>query len=330
MPAGLLAITSWTIMIAVSIGIRKKHPILLFSVTWFLFGHLLESSLFPLELYFEHRNYIPSFGVIFGIVLTFWLAIPRIAPHIASLTSVIFAVLLVRITTLWGDPYVSAETWHNAHPLSPRAAQHFAKIQMEQGYNQEGLRTLEVSSARIPLAGDLALQIMQAECALDGNPINIRNQYDKIIQNTHIYEASTAISNATGRLLEFNTEGRCAEISLDDIQNLIYSLLDNRKIKRYYSIAHELHQQLSLIFRKKKQLNPTIVHLEKAYAIKPELTTVIIIASTLASAGLYSEALDRLENGINHHTSIMARQDKHIQAAKDLHDAIRNISPHIL
>ena len=38
-----------------------------FAVLFFLAGHILESSIFPLELIFEHRNYLPSFGPWFAL-----------------------------------------------------------------------------------------------------------------------------------------------------------------------------------------------------------------------------------------------------------------------
>ena len=48
---------------------RKKYPILSFSFLFFLVNHLLESSLFPLELVFEHRNYVPSMVIFFPIAI---------------------------------------------------------------------------------------------------------------------------------------------------------------------------------------------------------------------------------------------------------------------
>lgn len=42
---------------------RIKWPLVSFAILWFLLGHLLESSIFPLELMHEHRNYLPSLGL---------------------------------------------------------------------------------------------------------------------------------------------------------------------------------------------------------------------------------------------------------------------------
>lgn len=42
---------------------RIKFPLVSFGVLWFLVGHSLESTIFPLELMHEHRNYLPSLGI---------------------------------------------------------------------------------------------------------------------------------------------------------------------------------------------------------------------------------------------------------------------------
>lgn len=47
---------------------RRHQPAMAFGVLWFLGGHLLESTIIPLELVHEHRNYLPSFGIVFAAV----------------------------------------------------------------------------------------------------------------------------------------------------------------------------------------------------------------------------------------------------------------------
>jgi Tfp pilus assembly protein PilF len=40
--------------------LAKKHPLISFSILFFFLNHLTESTILPLEIVFEHRNYIPS------------------------------------------------------------------------------------------------------------------------------------------------------------------------------------------------------------------------------------------------------------------------------
>lgn len=44
--------------------VRTRSPIITFGISWFLIGHALESTLLPLELVHEHRNYLPVFGIL--------------------------------------------------------------------------------------------------------------------------------------------------------------------------------------------------------------------------------------------------------------------------
>lgn len=47
---------------------RRSQPVFSFAVLWFFAMHLLESTYIPLELYFEHRNYMAMFGPLFALI----------------------------------------------------------------------------------------------------------------------------------------------------------------------------------------------------------------------------------------------------------------------
>ncbi len=71
-PLSLDLLTPWTTLPAwlgllalvwVAWRMRQRAPLLAFGIVWFLVGHLLESTVLPLEIAHEHRNYLPSFGL---------------------------------------------------------------------------------------------------------------------------------------------------------------------------------------------------------------------------------------------------------------------------
>src|SRR5690606_32282116 len=41
----------------------RKYPLLTFAILFFFLNHLVEGTVIPLELVFEHRNFIPSMFV---------------------------------------------------------------------------------------------------------------------------------------------------------------------------------------------------------------------------------------------------------------------------
>jgi tetratricopeptide (TPR) repeat protein len=57
-------------IIAVALSCVKKRPLISFSIFFFFLNHVIESSILPLELIYEHRNYLPSmfFFVPFAIL----------------------------------------------------------------------------------------------------------------------------------------------------------------------------------------------------------------------------------------------------------------------
>ncbi len=59
----LPALLGLAALVILAWGARRRAPVLAFGVAWFLIGHALESTVLPLELAHEHRNYVPLFGV---------------------------------------------------------------------------------------------------------------------------------------------------------------------------------------------------------------------------------------------------------------------------
>lgn len=56
----IIAIFTILIIFGLAIMKSKKWPFVSYCIIFFFINHLIESSIFPLELIFEHRNYIPS------------------------------------------------------------------------------------------------------------------------------------------------------------------------------------------------------------------------------------------------------------------------------
>jgi len=63
----LSSLTFITCLFAAIYYFRIRLPLFSFGIAWFFVGHLLESTFIPLELVFEHRNYLPSIGIIIAV-----------------------------------------------------------------------------------------------------------------------------------------------------------------------------------------------------------------------------------------------------------------------
>lgn len=110
---------------------RKALPGLFFGWFFFLAAHALEAGPIPLELYFEHRNYLPSVGILVALVALAVMA-GQVLARIGMRPGRIGAVLTVGVLAVlafgahgraqvWRSARLIAESSLLAHPHSLRA-----------------------------------------------------------------------------------------------------------------------------------------------------------------------------------------------------------------
>lgn len=104
---------------------RKKWSLFAFAVLWFFAGHALESTVLPLEYYFEHRNYLPLLGPVFALVVFMSDTLPRLDSGrrnacmvVVSVAVAFMSITTVRQTALWGNALDQAYAAVEHHPSS--------------------------------------------------------------------------------------------------------------------------------------------------------------------------------------------------------------------
>lgn len=125
-----------------------RYPIgrlLAFCPLFFLAGHAMESTILPLELYFEHRNYLPAMGVVLlpvllvGLLIRHW---PQVFPPLAAAATLMLVIVATQLASqafVWSQGELRTLTSVTAHPNSPRANVEMAVLLAEQGALEEAL-----------------------------------------------------------------------------------------------------------------------------------------------------------------------------------------------
>lgn len=105
-------------------GLRQllRRPIIGFAVTFFFFNHTVESSLFGLELVFEHRNYLPSLFLFFPVAVALVEIGGRLRRRQAPLGWAVAAAALLWIGGLGIGTYARNAVWQDAKTLWEDAA----------------------------------------------------------------------------------------------------------------------------------------------------------------------------------------------------------------
>jgi hypothetical protein len=141
--ATLVAIVAWIAALALAWRLRSTAPAVLGGLLIFLTAHAMESTIFPLELYFEHRNYVAAVGVLIAVAGLVGAGHSRLgATTPAFRQALIAAALLMPLTfaaatfaraMVWGDPQARMTQALATSPHSPRLRAQLAIAVAEKG-----------------------------------------------------------------------------------------------------------------------------------------------------------------------------------------------------
>lgn len=123
--------------------LRKRAPTLFFGWFFFLLAHALESGVIALELYFEHRNYLPSVGILLLVVSLVSLLGDLLSRQGVGISPIgkllLWGTLVVLVAgthgraRVWRSDLLIAESSLQAHPESIRAAAYMLGVALDHG-----------------------------------------------------------------------------------------------------------------------------------------------------------------------------------------------------
>jgi tetratricopeptide (TPR) repeat protein len=210
--------------LAVAILKREKAPALSLGITWFLVSHLLESTLLPLELVFEHRNYLALFGLAF--IFSYYLTKLPISNIRKGIIAVIPIAMLATLST------VRANTWSgmellttisvNDHPNSARARTFLANALLEQHKNDEALKQLSVARSIIPSDAGPTIHSAEVFCYSPKIPDELLTEANNRLRS---YPITPYALNGINAMANRSFIGQCPSLDPDRLFDLIDSAL---------------------------------------------------------------------------------------------------------
>lgn len=106
-------------------------------------GHLIESTLIPLELYFEHRNYLPSAGLLLAaatLLLNIWPWSHKSLLIVFLLYIVLLCLSTAQRSITWGSEQALLHSSAHNHPHSLRAQTDYAEWLFSHGQANAALQ----------------------------------------------------------------------------------------------------------------------------------------------------------------------------------------------
>lgn len=211
-------------------SLRRRHPALALAVLFYFAGQLLESTSIPLELYFEHRNYVPALLMFWPLGL--WLADTRTLKIPKYTLIVVLPLGLAWMTharaEVWGNVEKQALIWAQINPDSPRAQANAAQIEMQSGQPRAAIARLQVILASHPEQSQLVFNLIGARCMTGG-----LHPGDLAMARTAMHgtgNAGSLFAHWFDRMLPVVMAGDCPGLTAPDLLSLIDAGLHNPKL----------------------------------------------------------------------------------------------------
>ena len=296
-PWAMAALAAWIVTVVVAVRWRKRYPVATFAVTWFLTGHLLESTTIPLELYFEHRNYLPIIGPVFA--LCYWVfRMPARVRDVSRIALAVYAVMnaaiLFGVTSMWGDPLLAATFWHNQEPASVRAATTRASQQMSRMGPETAIMTLRNFAKRYPQHAYIRIPELNLACATAP-----AKDHSGLVEYLGSALPLVTFSLTTGEMLDElltrSVTSECRSVQPATVAALADAVMEN---PRYSGSVHynQFHLMLrARIARIAGNTADTLEYLRRAVDLLPSDDLNMMTVTTLVEAGRFHEARGFIE-----------------------------------
>jgi len=155
--ATLVALMAWVLVLFLAFVARRRFPLLIFALLFFLVGHVMESSVLALEMVYEHRNYLPSIGVCLLLAQALssdnlWRGRVSAWLPVGGVLSLLLVLLIAR-SQVWSGQLSLARANVVNHPTSSRAQYLYATALMarykegrESGMSEEESKSVMVAA----------------------------------------------------------------------------------------------------------------------------------------------------------------------------------------
>lgn len=204
-------------LIVVAVSVRRRWPMLTLGVSLYYVAHLLESSIVPLEIFFEHRNYLPSAFLLLGLM------------HCSVLsrrwTIFALAILLACLSLLrlqagyWGSEPLLKAVMMVENPSSERAVLDYVSYLEREGRQVETLNVLREYARQYPAGIEVGVNTMVVACSLrQDTPEDV----DLLLGSPGKYRGKAPfVVERVMELVRLQVVGRCQTLTMDHLDEFL-------------------------------------------------------------------------------------------------------------
>lgn len=271
-----IALSALIALALIAFGLRHRAPLIGFGILLFLSSHLLESTILPLELVFEHRNYVGMSGLfisVYGIYTA--LSSYRTSQVVTRYTLLAMVLICIGLSTLlairswtWSDNRKVIMTSIQEHPTSQRGLTEAANLMLRQQRPLEAFSILKRAARVSPNDAGPFLHMYALKCQGELSERYMQAAHDAAQHKKLTPYAVNALWNLPG----LAQDPKCDNLDIEDTLYLLRSSLDNPTLtprNRYY-----FQLRIAKLLSNMGKNDEAMIHIADARRLIPEISLI--------------------------------------------------------
>lgn len=282
--------------VVAAIAWRRRVPMLSLAWLFFLAAHLLESSVVALELYFEHRNYLPA--MLLGWPVAHGLLRPGPYPRArVALAATVVAMLLLlanQRAIVWGNPAVFTAVSAEHREDSIRSQVTALHLELRQGRGKAAVSGIHELLRNSPDSVLIALNAITIECMATGRLATDtmeRSKHALSVAKNWNYGLYTWLRDAANA----EVMRECRGFGTDGTIALVEAGLANPENKGSFRRREFLHARGQIALAA-GQPDEALRWFDAALALDPDPNYALVQAAALGNAGAQAAGVEHLDH----------------------------------
>ena len=283
-------------LLAAAFALRRRAPVFACALLFFFAGHLIESTVLALELYFEHRNYLPALllGWPIGRALMRWEIRPQGRVVIVALLFAMLAAITWQRASLWARQDQMALLWARTNPDSSRAQATAAIFELRDGHADRAIARLQPLAHARPLDLQLALNLASARCAAGG--LSAGGIAEVGIALRGATEGDQLVHRWLGNALQTAQKQACPGLDLEVIDAWLAAARANPRLAKMPGRQQDLHSLAGQLALLRHAPDRARTEFDRALDAWTTPQAALQQAGLLATAGCYAQARAHLDH----------------------------------
>jgi hypothetical protein len=330
---------------------HRRWPTWALATLFYFVGQSLESSTIPLELYFEHRNYLPAMLMFWPLalclcgvrmhqrpatalagkdqetstsataVISEGVAHPEkpanawsiVKPTIAIMLFIGLGLMAHTRAELWGNTPDQAKLWAALNPDSPRAQANAARAEIYTGNPARAVARLAPALAKAPDQAQLAMNLFDAQCQLGHVDQSMLVDFRVALRTTH--DPGPLLFSWFTQEMDQSRKPPCSELTINMLGGLLDAAMANPHLNTIYGRRQDLDYLKGRLALMQGDANTALIDFNRSLDEDVRASAALEQAALLGSMGFPQQGLAHL----NHYASVGNHKDDAGSGMPQLH-----------